>query len=132
MKLVLVAMAAGVPALTLAMGMAIAGSANEAATVQVAATVPTMDVPTALTPLNQVENVPERVATARVTDLHGRVVGAVQKVSMQHGMPVRVEIALLASANLITLDAATLRYDAATNIVATGQSVAQLMARTQI
>ncbi len=137
MNAVLVAMGAGAPALMLAMGVAIAGSASkpagEEAYIHMAAVTetPAIEVPVALTPLNQVSNAPERVATARVTDMHGKVVGAVQRVEIQNGLPVQVDIALLGSANLIRLDAATLRYDAATNIVATGQSMAQLMARTQ-
>jgi len=146
MKAIFLAMGAGVPALTLAMGIAIAGSHSEeartrdlnpaqgeAARTRMAAVAdaPAVTVPTATAPLSQIENVPERVATARVTDAHGKVVGAVQKVEIQNGRPTKVDIALLGSANLITLDAATLRYDAASNIVATDETVAQLMARAQ-
>jgi hypothetical protein len=84
---------------------------------------------TAMVPLNQVENVPERVATARVTDADGRVIGAVQKVEIQNGRPTRVDIALMGSANTVALDAGNVRYDAANNVVATGESASQLLAR---
>lgn len=144
MKALFVAMGLGVPAMTFAMGVAIAGSGEEARTralnleqaraaaMQTVALTPSPATPTPeMKPLNQVENLPDIVVTARVTDLHGKVVGAVQKIETQNGRAVRVDIALLGSANLVTLDAASLRYDAASNIVATGESVAQLMARTQ-
>jgi hypothetical protein len=84
--------------------------------------------PTAMVPLNQVENVPERVATARVTDADGRVIGAVQKVEIQNGRPTRIDIALMGSANTVALDAGSVRYDAASNVVATSESVSQLLA----
>lgn len=84
---------------------------------------------TAMVPLNQVENVPERVATARVTDADGRVIGAVQKVEIQNGRPTKIDIALMGSANTIALDAGNVRYDAVNNVVATSESAAQLLAR---
>src|SRR4051812_27043709 len=76
---------------------------------------------TAMVPLNQVENVPERVATARVTDADGTVIGAVQKVKIENGNPTRLDIVLLGSENTIALDAASVRYDAASNVVATSE-----------
>ena len=82
----------------------------------------------ALVPLNQVENMPERVATARVTDADGRVIGAVQKVEIENGRPIRLDIALMGSANTVALDAGSVRYDAANNVVATGESVSRLLA----
>jgi hypothetical protein len=84
---------------------------------------------TAMVPLNQVENVPERVATARVTDADGTVIGAVQKVEIENGKPTRLDIVLLGSENTIALDAASVRYDAASNVVATSENVSQLLAR---
>lgn len=82
-------------------------------------------------PLNQIDidNVPDRVATARVTDADGTVIGAVQKVELRDGKPARLEVALLASGNTVTLDASTVRYDAGTNVVDAGQSASQLAAR---
>ena len=80
-------------------------------------------------PLNQIDNVPDRVATARVTDADGTVIGAVQKVELRDGNPARLEVALLASGNTVTLDASTVRYDAGTNVVDAGQSASQLAAR---
>ncbi len=144
MKALFLAMGLGVPAMTLAMGVAIADSGEEARTralnleqaqaakIQTVAITQSPATPAPdMKPLNQVESLPDMVANARVTDLHGKVVGAVQKVEIQNGRALRVDIALLGSANLVTLDAASLRYDAASNVVATGESVAQLMARTQ-
>jgi hypothetical protein len=83
---------------------------------------------TAMVPLSQVENISERVATARVTDPDGRVIGAVQKVEIQNGRPTRIDIALLGSANTVALEAGTVRYDAANNVVATSESASQLLA----
>jgi hypothetical protein len=80
-------------------------------------------------PLNQVENVPDRVATARVTDADGTIIGAVQKVELRDGKPMRLDIALLGSGNTVTLDASTVRYDSTTNVVDSGQSAGQLQAR---
>jgi hypothetical protein len=80
-------------------------------------------------PLNQVDNPPDRVATARVTDADGTVIGAVQKVELRDGKPTRLDVALLGSENTVTLDAATVRYDAGTNVVDAGQSAGELLAR---
>lgn len=80
-------------------------------------------------PLNQVQNVPDRVATARVTDADGTIIGAVQKVELRNGKPTKLDIALLGSENTVTVDAATVRYDADTNIVASSENAGQLQAR---
>src|SRR5579871_3676722 len=72
-------------------------------------------------PLNQVQNVPDRVANARVTDARGAVIGAVQRVELRDGRPARLDVMLMGSENAVTLDAATVRYDADTNVVATDQ-----------
>ena len=96
--------------------------------VQLAEAAPSASL-TAMVPLDQVENVPERVATARVTDADGRVIGAVQKVEIQNGRPTKIDIALMGSANTVALDAGNVRYDAANNVVATSESVSRLLAR---
>jgi hypothetical protein len=80
-------------------------------------------------PLSQVADPPERVATARVTDADGKVIGAVQKVELRDGRPIRLGIALLGSETMVMLDASAVRYDAGTNVVATTEGVSQLMAR---
>lgn len=106
----------GTLALTMMAGTALAGTS------------PLMTISTPV-PLNQVDNVPDRVATARVTDADGTVIGAVQKVELRDGKPTRLDIALLGSGNTITVDAATVRYDQGNNVVDTGQSAGQLMAK---
>src|SRR3569833_2068345 len=80
-------------------------------------------------PLNQVQNVPDRVANARVTDADGTVIGAVQKVELRNGKPTRLDIALLGSENMVTLDASTVRYDADNNVVSSSENAGQLQAR---
>jgi hypothetical protein len=80
-------------------------------------------------PLNQVQNVPDRVANARVTDADGTVIGLVQKVELRGGKPTRLDIALLGSENTVTLDASTVRYDADTNVIDANQSAGQLAAK---
>jgi hypothetical protein len=94
----------------------------------IAATVPAMPI-AAPAPLSQMDNVPDRVATARVTDADGTVIGAVQRVELRDGKPTRLDIALLGSENTVTVDASTVRYDAGTNVVATTESASQLAAR---
>jgi hypothetical protein len=86
--------------------------------------------PTAMVvPLNRVENMPERVTATRVTEADGRVIGAVQKVEIENGKPSRIDIALMGSGNTIALEAGSVRYDAANNVVATSKAVSQLLAR---
>jgi hypothetical protein len=119
-------------ALVVATGIAVlAGSAAMAAPpapTRVADAAPAPSL-TGMVPLNQVENVPERVATARVTNADGTVIGAVQKVEIENGKPTRLDIVLLGSENPIALDAGSVRYDAANNVVATSENVSQLLAR---
>jgi hypothetical protein len=112
-----------VKALILMFGMTVAGSAA-------AMIVPGKQIGESV-PLNQVSDPPDRVATARVTDLHGKVIGAVQKVELRDGKPTHLDIALLSSGNTVTLDAACVRYDAGANVVAVTESAGQLMARPQ-
>ena len=82
-------------------------------------------------PLNQTNDPPDRVAGARVTDPDGKAVGAVQKVEVRDGKPARIDIALLGSEEIVTLDASTVRYDAASNVVTASQGAGQLQARPQ-
>lgn len=112
-----------VKAAILVFGMTMAGSAA-------AMIVPGKEIGESV-PLNQVSDPPDRVATARVTDLHGKVIGAVQKVELRDGKPTHLDIALLSSGNTVTLDAASVRYDAGANVVAVTESAGQLMARPQ-
>jgi hypothetical protein len=80
-------------------------------------------------PLSQMTEPGERIAGARVTDPDGNMIGAVQKVELRDGKPVRIAIALLVSENTVTLDASTLRYDAGSNLIAASQGAAQLLAQ---
>jgi hypothetical protein len=89
------------------------------------ASLPSVLVPV---PLNQVSDPLERITTARVTDADGRLIGAVQRLELRDGRPARLDVLLLGSADTVSLDAATVRYDAASNAVAASQSVSQLMA----
>lgn len=95
-----------------------------------AATVPAQMIDGAV-PLSQVTDPPDRVATARVTDADGKVIGAVQKVELRDGRPIRIDILLLGSENTVMLDASSVRYDAGANVVATTEGAGQLMARPQ-
>ena len=80
-------------------------------------------------PLNKVDNVPDRVANARVTDADGTVIGAVQRVELRNGRPTRLDIALLGNENLVSVEASTVRYDADNNVVAIAESASQLAAK---
>jgi superfamily II DNA/RNA helicase len=119
----------GAPLLMLGLIMATvtAGMAQEAISLPSINAVARLDLP-----LNQIGYVPDILATARVTDPQGRVIGAVQKVEIQNGRAKRVEIALLGNLNPIMIDARDLRYDAEQNIVTTDQNVMQLQARAAI
>ena len=119
MKLLFLAMST--PALMLALGLAISSTPSAAQAEASQAS-----------PLNEFGNVPEIVATARVTDMQGKVIGTVQKVETRNGRPARVEIVLLGNPNPVLVDAAILRYDPANNIVTIAETVAQLLARAAI
>jgi hypothetical protein len=67
--------------------------------------------------LNSFSNPPDKVATARVVDAKGITIGAVQKVDITDGKPTRVEIALLGSNQVISLDAQSVSYDEASNVL---------------
>ena len=126
MKILFLAMST--PALMLALGLTISSTPSAAQ-----GEASQMEAPSTETaPLNQIGNIPEIVATARVTDLQGKVIGTVQMVEIRNGRPARIEIALLGNPNAISVDAATLRYDAANNVVTTGETAAQLLARAAL
>jgi hypothetical protein len=110
-----------VKAAILVFGVTMAGAAS-------AITVPPQAV-NGFVPLNQVDDPPDRVATARVTDVHGAVIGAVQKVELRDGKPTHLDIALLSSGNTVTLDASCVRYDAGANVVALTEGTGPLLAR---
>ena len=77
--------------------------------------------------LNSLPNPPDKIATARVVDDKGTVVGAVQKVEMdQSGKPIRVDIALLGSDQIVALDSARLSYDASNNVVTAALDKSQI------
>jgi len=68
--------------------------------------------------LNSLSSPPDKIATARVVDDKGAIVGAVQKVELgAGGNPTQVEIALLGSDRVVTLDSRQLSYDEANNVV---------------
>ena len=54
-----------------------------------------------------------------------------QKVELRDGKPARLDIALLGSERIVTLDAAIVRYDAGTNVVTASLGAGQLLARPQ-
>lgn len=112
-----------VATLTLMSGLLLSGAALADTT-----SLPSLLVPM---PLNQTSAAPERIAAARVTDCDGKLIGAVQKLELRDGRPARLYVALLGSDNTVSLDAATVRYDAALNAVAAGRSASQLMADPQ-
>jgi hypothetical protein len=77
--------------------------------------------------LNSFTNPPDKVATARVVDSKGITIGAVQKVDIDGGKPSRVEVALLGSNQIISLDARSVSYDETNNVLMAagdGQAVA--------
>ena len=100
---------------------------------QGAALAGTASLPSILVPvhLSQANDPPERIAMARVTDAAGIVIGTVQTLEVRDGKPARLDVALLGSENSVSLDAATVRYDAASNVVAASQSAGQLMAHPE-
>lgn len=78
--------------------------------------------------LNSLSSPPDNIATAKVVDDKGIVVGAVQKVDLdQAGKPTRVEIALLGSNRIIALDSASLSYDQANNVMTAAMDKTQLV-----
>jgi hypothetical protein len=75
--------------------------------------------------LNSFSNPPDKVATARVVDEKGVTIGAVQKVDIDGGKPTSVEVALLGSNKIISLDARSVSYDEPNNVLmASGATLA--------
>jgi hypothetical protein len=73
--------------------------------------------------LNSFSNPPDKVATARVVDQKGIVIGSVQKVDVAAGgKPTAVEIALLGTNQIVSLDAKAVSYDATNNVLMTMQA----------
>jgi hypothetical protein len=77
------------------------------------------EAPPALAPmaLNSFTNPPDKVATARVVDNKGVTIGAVQKVDIDGGKATSVEVALLGSNRIISIDASSLSYDEPNNVL---------------
>jgi hypothetical protein len=68
--------------------------------------------------LNSLPNPPTILATAKVVDVKGMAVGAVQKVVMDpSGKPVTVDVALLGSGAVVAIDAAKFNYDQGRNVL---------------
>ena len=59
--------------------------------------------------LNSMSNPPSAIATARVVDNQGTVIGQVQKVEIAGGKPSDVQIALLGGQKVVDLGAGQLR-----------------------
>ena len=77
--------------------------------------------------LNSLSSPPDKIATARVVDDKGTIVGAVQKVELgAGGKPTQVEIALLGSDRVVALDSRQLSYDEANNVVTAALDKSQL------
>ena len=68
--------------------------------------------------LTSLSNPPNDIATAKVVDDKGSIVGAVQKVELDAaGKPTNVEIALLGTDHIIAMNPQDLRYDTVNNVV---------------
>lgn len=68
--------------------------------------------------LNSLPDPPTTLATAKVVDVQGIIVGAVQKVVMDtSGKPQAVEVALLGSGAVVKMDAAKFNYDQGHNVL---------------
>jgi hypothetical protein len=77
--------------------------------------------------LNSLSSPPDKIATAKVVDDGGTVVGAVQKVDLDaNGKPTKVEIALLGSDRIVALDSSSLSYDQSNNVVTAGLDKGQI------
>ena len=80
--------------------------------------------------LNSLTNPPAKIATARVADQSGTVVGTVQKVELDaSGKPLKLDIALMGSDRIVAVDSARLSYDLSNNVVTAAldkQQLAQL------
>ena len=77
--------------------------------------------------LNSLSNPPDQLATARVLDDNGTVIGAVQKVDIDGGKPSKVEIALLGTQQIVALDADKFSYDKSNNILTASLDKTQIV-----
>lgn len=105
-------------------------AAAPSAAVQTAAVTAPDTAPAEPATLSAVSNPPAKIATANVLDASGKTIGAVQKVEVTAtGTPTRVTVALVGKQEkVVTLDAATVHYDAARNEITTALSDAQIRA----
>jgi hypothetical protein len=68
--------------------------------------------------LNSLPNPPTALATAKVADAKGTMVGGVQKVVMDAaGKPVSVDITLLGTGAVVAIDASKFNYDQGHNVL---------------
>jgi hypothetical protein len=87
------------------------------------------EMPMAPMALNGITNPPSQLASARVMDDHGVLVGAVQKVTLDAaGTPTQVDVALLGSQQIVALAASQFSYDQSNNLLTAGMDKSQIMA----
>jgi hypothetical protein len=101
------------------MGAVSAAAAIDVAPVTVTPPIALVSAGPALAPmaLNSLSDPPPQIATARVVDATGTVVGSVQKVDIAGGKPSDVQIALLGSEQVVALDAGKVSYDLSNNVL---------------
>jgi hypothetical protein len=93
----------------------------------VADTSPALNSSSGIIALNSLPDPPATLATARVADAKGMMVGAVQKVVMDaNGKPVTVDIALLGSGAVVAIDASKFNYDQGHNVLTAQLDAAQI------
>ena len=79
--------------------------------------------------LSSLSSPPDKIATAKVVDDKGSIVGAVQKVELDaSGKPTNVEIVLLGTTHIIAMDPSHLRYDVANNVMTAEMDKSQIVA----
>ena len=77
--------------------------------------------------VNSLSSPPDKIATAKVLDDNGALVGAVQKVDLDaSGKPAKVEIALLGGDRIIALDSSSLSYDEPNNVMTAAMDKSQI------
>jgi hypothetical protein len=96
---------------------------------------PSLSAPSAQNPsfapmaLNSLTNPPAQIATARVFDIRGTPVGAVQKVELDaNGKPLQVQIALMGSNRVVAMTPDSLSYDITNNAVTAALDKEQMAA----
>ena len=78
--------------------------------------------------LNSLRNPPDKIAHAMVVDDRGTPVGAAQKVEMDmKGKPIKVDITLLGTEQIIALDSSNLSYDESNNVLTAGLDKSQIV-----